>query len=119
MDSGKWKHDKSQEDLPTRTRVSDAALYKAFTDSGRRGFQDAQSIEYKAQTSTQGTSSVNVRHRSGSVTEFHMHGDELGTTRHTSVTTHQVLELTRGDMGAATRNTIVKAHEFGKQGTLK
>jgi hypothetical protein len=59
---------------------------------------------------------MSVRHRSGSVTELHMHGDNVGSAYHRSVTTGQHLQLAPMDMSHAQKrdNHAYTFHEYDK-----
>jgi|SRR5579871_3432856 len=108
MDNGgRWKRGMSQDDMPTVRRVSISDMFRAFTDNGRRGAMHARSIGY---TNSMGTQSVNVRHRSGSRTELHMHGDNVGSIRHFP-RRGDTLELRPRDMDRGTEDTVRFFHE--------
>lgn len=85
--SGRWKHDFFESGGPTTRTVRPDELRTAFHANQTRGFGDAHSID---RTAFPGGESVNVRHRSGSITEFHMHDREFGSIRHTHQNGSQV-----------------------------
>lgn len=78
--SGKWGHDFFERGGPITTQVDPATLRNAFSAGNTRWFGDAAAVN---RTGFNGGTSVNVRHRSGSLTEFHMHGVHFGSIRHT------------------------------------
>ncbi|HEY1136810.1 MAG TPA: hypothetical protein VGE64_04900 [Xanthomonadaceae bacterium] len=84
---GSWRHDLFESGGPSLRTVSPAELRNAFHANQTRGFGDASAVDRSA---FNGGTSVNVRHRSGSITEFHMHGNNFGSIRHTHQDGNQV-----------------------------
>lgn len=98
------------------TSVDQNTFMDAVTAGGTRGFRDATGVQFRdISTHSSDTQSMSVRHRSGSVTELHMHGDAVGSAYHRSVTTGQHLQLRPIDMtGAQKRDN--HAHTFKEYG---
>ncbi len=90
---GKWEHDKfGRAPSPRRgpQRVSQRRFMNLVTNDGRRGFIHADQIEFgQNNRNTQPYQSMTVTHqrargaRRASVTELHMHGEDVGSAYHT------------------------------------
>lgn len=69
-------------------------------NGSRKAYTEASSITSSQFNSNYGpVQSVDVRHRSGSLTQFHMHGDNVGGAYHNSVTTGEQSRLSPSNMG--------------------
>lgn len=76
----RWQHDFFENNGPTTSQVTPDELRRVFHANQTRGIGDATGVD---RTQFRGGISVNVRHRSGSITEFHMHDSQYGSIRHT------------------------------------
>ncbi len=105
----------SQPTVDSFTRINSTLFKEIFSKHGtRNGLLEAESINY---TPGKHLSSVNVRHRSGSLTEIHMHanGTEPGTIRHTKIDRLQsgakdIFELRRNDMTDEIKGWVERQH---------